>query len=60
MRDIENSQGFGESVLSKFNYNKIPFFHLGPNNDWRTLYDIKFQKRLNSIFNENLKELNYI
>ena len=31
MKNIENKEGFKESVLSKYNSsNKIPFFHLGP------------------------------
>ena len=61
MKNIENNEGFKESVLSKYNNsNKIPFFHLGPKNDWKNTYNINYQKKLNSIFNENLQELNYI
>ena len=61
MKNIENNEGFKESVLSKYNNsNKIPFFHLGPKNDWKKTYNINYQKKLNSIFNENLQELNYI
>ena len=52
---------FKESVLSKYNSsNKIPFFHLGPKNNWKNTYNTNYQKKLNSIFNENLRELNYI
>ena len=61
MKNIENNEGFKESVLSKYNNsNKIPFFHLGPKNDWKNTYNINYQEKLNSIFNENLQELNYI
>ena len=60
MKNIENNEGFKESVLSKSSSNKIPFFHLGPKNDWKNLHDLNLQKKLNYIFYENLIELNYI
>tara|TARA_Y100000816_G_scaffold214835_1_gene160061 strand:- start:305 stop:1153 length:849 start_codon:yes stop_codon:yes gene_type:complete len=60
MREIENKQGFLESVLSKNYSKKIPFFHLGPKNNWKNIFDQKSQEKLNSIFEENLKELKYI
>ena len=60
MKNIENKDGFNESVLSKNDPKKIPFFHLGPKNDWKTIFDQNYQKKLNLTFNKNLKELNYI
>ena len=60
MREIESKQGFLESVLSKNDPKKIPFFHLGPKNNWKNIFDQEYQKKLNSIFEVNLKELNYI
>ena len=60
MKNIENKDGFNESVLSKSDPKKIPFFHLGPKNDWKTIFDQNYQKKLNLTFNKNLKELNYI
>ena len=60
MREIENKKGFVESVLSKNYSKKIPFFHLGPKNNWKNIFDQKYLEKLNSIFEVNLKELNYI
>jgi hypothetical protein len=60
LRNIEKTDGFLESVFSKNDSKKIPFFHLGPKNDWKKILDEKYQKKLNSIFNSHLKELNYI
>ncbi len=61
MKKIESKEGFKESVLSKYSSsNKIPFFHLGPKNNWKNIYDLNYQKKLHSVFNENLRELNYI
>ncbi len=60
LKNIEETDGFLESVLSKNDSKKIPFFHLGPKNDWRKIFDENYQKKLNIKFNTNLKELNYI
>lgn len=60
MRNIEKKDGFTESILSKNESRKIPFFHLGPKNDWRNIFDENYQKKLNLIFKQNLKELNYM
>ena len=60
MKILEKNQGFSESVLSKKNPKKIPFFYLGPKNDWRNIFDEEYIKKLNFIFKENLQELNYL
>ncbi|WP_435090191.1 sulfotransferase domain-containing protein [Candidatus Pelagibacter bacterium nBUS_30] len=60
LKKIEETDGFLESVLSKNESKKIPFFHLGPLNDWRKIYDENYQKKLNLKFNAGLNELRYI
>ena len=60
LKKMEKDNGFLESVLSKNDPKKIPFFHLGPKNDWKSMFDESYQKKLNSIFENNLKELNYL
>ena len=60
MKNLEKNDGFLESVLSKNDTKKIPFFHLGPKNDWKTMFNKNYQEKLNSIFENNLKELNYL
>ena len=60
LKNMEKNSGFLESVLSKNDPKKIPFFHLGPKNDWKSIFDKSYQNKLNSIFENNLKELNYI
>ena len=60
MKKIEKNDGFIESVLSKNENKKIPFFHLGPQNDWKNMYDKNYQEKLNLIFKNNLEELNYL
>ena len=60
MKNMEKKSGFRESILSKNDTKKIPFFHLGPKNDWKSIFDKSYQNKLNSIFENNLKELNYL
>ena len=60
LKNIENEKGFSESVLSKIGTKKISFFHLGPKNNWKNIFDKNYQNKLNFTFESNLKELNYI
>jgi hypothetical protein len=59
MKNMEKNNGFLEAVLSKNDPKKIPFFHLGPKNDWKNIFDLTYQKKINLLFKANLKELNY-
>ena len=60
LKKIENNHGFSESIKSKSrDKNKVPFFHLGPNNNWQKIFDPNFANKLNAIFKETLKELRY-
>ena len=60
LKKIENNHGFSESIKSKNrDKNKVPFFHLGPNNKWQKIFDPSFANKLNTIFKETLKELRY-
>ena len=60
LKSIENKKGFSESVLSKIGTKKVSFFHLGPKNNWKNIFDKNYQNKLNFTFESNLKELNYI
>ena len=60
MKKIEQSKGFNESVLSKNHSKKIPFFHLGPKNDWKKIFNEDFIKNATLKFKPLLTELNYI
>ena len=59
LRKIEKNNGFSESIIAREDKKNIPFFHLGPKNDWRKNFDNKFAQKLNDIFKRNLSELNY-
>ena len=59
LKNEEKNNGFIEAVLSKKNKEKIPFFNLGPDNDWRKILDKNQQSKLTNIFKEDLIELGY-
>ena len=59
LKKIEENQGFNEGIVARENKKKIPFFNLGPKNEWKKNFDSKFIDKLNNIFEKNLIELNY-
>ena len=59
LKKIEKINGFSEFIISREKEKKIPFFHLGPNNDWQKNFDNNFIEKLNYIFKKNLSELDY-
>ena len=60
LKNIEKADGFLETVSSKNESKKIPFFHLGPKNDWRTILNKDLKIKLEKLFEKELKELSYI
>ena len=37
----------------------IPFFNLGPENNWKNILNKKFAEKLYQIFKDDLNEFNY-
>ena len=60
LKNIEKEKGFSEAVTSKNSKDKIPFFFLGPKNNWNKILSEDLKIRLHSNFEKNLKELSYI
>ena len=60
LKKIENTKGFSESLDSKTKNVRIPFFHLGPENNWKNKLDNNFQIKVNEVFKKNLEELHYL
>ena len=60
LQSKEKKFGFEESILSKKNKNKIKFFNLGRDNNWKNFLDINTEKKIVKTFTEEMKELNYI
>ena len=59
LRKEEQDKGFTESVLSRDGKRKIPFFNLGPKNDWNKILNIKMVKKIEKVFAESMKDLSY-
>ena len=59
LKEKEIKTGFSESITSQKNKQQIPFFNLGPENDWKKKLDKKLIEKLNSTFKKNLIELDY-
>ena len=60
LKNLEKSKGFVESVISNNDKKKIPFFHLGPENDWKKILKKETIVDLEKNFKNSLKDLNYI
>ena len=59
LRKKEQDKGFTESVLSRDGKRKIPFFNLGPKNDWNKILNIKMVKKIEEVFADSMKDLSY-
>ena len=59
LKNDEKNNGFVEAVSSKIDNEKIPFFNLGPDNDWKKILDKGQQIKLTDMFREDLIELGY-
>jgi|TARA_B110000003_G_C16581170_1_gene508151 hypothetical protein len=59
LKNDEKKNGFSEAVSSKKNKKKIPFFYLGPDNDWKKILDKDNQSKLTETFKKDLNELGY-
>jgi hypothetical protein len=60
MRNLEKKKNFIESRINNATGKKIPFFNLGPQNDWRKLLDEKIRLKIESSFKLQMEELRYL
>ena len=59
LKEKEKKEGFSEAPKSKLLNSKIPFFNLGPDNNWKKILNDNLKDRLNNTFKKKLKELSY-
>lgn len=60
LQRLENEKGFFEAKKDKKTGKKIPFFNLGPKNDWKKLLDQKIREKIEKAFRKEMIELNYL
>ena len=52
--------GFGEATIDDKTGERIPFFNLGPKNNWKKSLDSKIRYRLEKAFKKEMEELGYL
>ena len=60
MKNLEKEKSFSESQINQETGEKIPFFNLGPKNDWKKSLDFEIIKKLEKAFAKEMKELGYL
>ena len=60
LKNIERTKGFIESVNSSIDKRKIPFFYLGPKNDWKKILNKEIAIKIEKLFEKEMRELNYL
>ena len=59
LQQKEKNEGFSEAIFSKKKEKMIPFFNLGPKNDWKKILNKSLQEKITSSLNSELIELKY-
>ena len=59
LKEKEKKEGFSEAPKSKLLNSQIPFFNLGPNNNWKKILNDNLKDKINIAFKKKLKELSY-
>ena len=60
LKKSEQEHGFSEAVRDREDRNKtVPFFNLGPKNDWKKILDNSIQNKIKETFSSDMKELSY-
>ena len=60
MKNLEKEKGFFEAKTNLKTGKKIPFFNLGPKNDWKKMLDVKIRKKIEEAFKKEMVELGYL
>ena len=60
MQKLEKEIGFDESVTDKKTNKKIPFFNLGPSNNWKTTLDSSLTNKIEKAFSKEMQDLGYL
>ena len=59
LKELEKKKGFAESIIKKGSDEKIPFFNLGKDNNYKNLLDSKLLNKMNELFQTELVKYNY-
>jgi len=59
LKKMENELGFNEAISSKLTGEKIKFFNLGKDNDYKKLLEKDLIEKMNFLFKEQIKKYEY-
>ena len=59
LKKKEQEEGFKEGPIGQNTKKKLTFFNLGSKNQWKKILPQKILKKMNTLFEEDLKTLNY-
>ena len=60
MQKLEKEKGFSEAGINERTGEKVPFFNLGPKNDWRQSLDPAIIQKIENVFKKEMEELGYL
>jgi hypothetical protein len=60
MQKLEKEKGFSEAGINVRTGEKVPFFNLGPKNDWRKSLDPPIIQKIEKAFKKEMEELGYL
>jgi len=60
MKVLEKEVGFQEAVKDNETNQSIPFFNLGPANDWNKILPVQIKLKIETIFKKEMIELGYL
>ena len=60
MQKLEKQNGFSEAGIDVKTGERVPFFNLGPKNDWRKYLDLSIKQKLEKAFKKEMIELSYM
>ena len=60
MQKLERKIGFGETIIDEKTGKRIPFFNLGPKNNWKETLNPEIRFRLEKAFKKEMEELGYL
>ena len=60
MKKLEETHGFDEAKFNEDKGEKIPFFYLGPKNDWKKMLSLEIKQKIENSFEKEMLELKYL
>jgi len=60
MKKLEENVEFTEAVIDKKTGQRIPFFNLGPKNQWKNFLKAETVKKIENAFKKEMQELGYL